>query len=108
MIGREKEISGLYRSSRGGPKQPRPYRRSGVGKTAIVKDSRKRYLARCGEFEGQTPLQLSMGNTVPAQNKRRVRERMRKLVKEVKEAKDVILFIDEIHTLVGAGGLKGL
>ena len=32
---------------------------------------------------------------------------MRKLVKELTDAKDVILFIDEIHTIVGAGGPKG-
>ncbi|HOK19525.1 MAG TPA: ATP-dependent Clp protease ATP-binding subunit, partial [Thermosynergistes sp.] len=82
----------------------------GVGKTAIVEGLAQKMVA--GEvpesLKGKRLMQLSMGNIVAGTKYRgEFEERMRKLVKEVKEAKDVILFIDEIHTLVGAGGAEG-
>jgi ATP-dependent Clp protease ATP-binding subunit ClpC len=49
-----------------------------------------------------------MGNLVAGTKYRgEFEERMRKLVKELSETKDVIIFIDEIHTIVGAGGAEG-
>ncbi|WP_303883335.1 ATP-dependent Clp protease ATP-binding subunit, partial [Acetomicrobium mobile] len=53
-------------------------------------------------------VQLNIGNLVAGTKYRgEFEERMRKLIKEVRDSKDVIVFIDEIHTLVGAGGAEG-
>ena len=53
-------------------------------------------------------LSLDMATTVAGTKYRgEFEERLKKIVKEVEENDDIILFIDEIHTLVGAGGAEG-
>ena len=83
---------------------------AGVGKTAIVEE-----LSRRIAF-GDVPLSLknkkiisiSMSSFVAGTKYRgEFEERMSKVLKEVEEDEDIILFIDEIHTLVGAGGAEG-
>ncbi len=111
VIGREKEIQRVIQIlSRRTKNNPVLIGDPGVGKTAIVEGLAQKMIA--GEvpenLKGKRLMQLSMGNIVAGTKYRgEFEERMRKLVKEVKEAKDVILFIDEIHTLVGAGGAEG-
>jgi len=59
-------------------------------------------------LKGKRVVQLNMGNLVAGTKYRgEFEERLRKLVKELVESKDVVLFIDEIHTIVGAGGAEG-
>nr|WP_321502935.1 ATP-dependent Clp protease ATP-binding subunit [uncultured Dethiosulfovibrio sp.] len=82
----------------------------GVGKTAIVEGLAQKILA--GDIpeslKGKRVVQLNMGNMVAGTKYRgEFEERMRKLLLELKDCKDVVLFIDEIHTIVGAGGAEG-
>src|ERR687895_273513 len=81
VIGREKEIERVMQVlSRRTKNNPVLIGEPGVGKTAIVAGSRYR-----GDFE----------------------ERLKKVLKEIKTRGDIILFIDELHTLVGAGAAEG-
>ena len=53
-------------------------------------------------------INIDMGSVVAGTKYRgEFEDRVRKILKEVEENEDVILFIDEIHTLVGAGGAEG-
>ena len=83
---------------------------AGVGKTAIVEELSSRIV------RGEVPISLKNKRiisvdmaTLVAGTKYRgeFEERMRKILKEIEENDDIILFIDEIHTLVGAGGAEG-
>ena len=83
---------------------------AGVGKTAIVEE-----LSRMVAF-GEVPkklknkriISLDMATMVAGTKYRgEFEERMRKVLKEIEDNDDIILFIDEIHTLVGAGGAEG-
>lgn len=84
--------------------------KAGVGKTAIVEE-----LARLIVKE-EVPnnilekriISLDMATAVSGTKYRgEFEERMKKILKELEENDDIILFIDEIHTLVGAGGAEG-
>ncbi len=111
VVGREEEINRMIEIlSRRTKNNPILTGKAGVGKTAIVEE-----LARLIAF-GEVPINLKNKRiisldmaTMVAGTKYRgeFEDRMRKLLKEVEENKDVILFIDEIHTLVGAGGAEG-
>mgnify|MGYP000912391641 CR=1 FL=1 len=111
VIGREKEIRRIIQIlSRRTKNNPVLIGEPGVGKTAIVEGLAQRII------EGNVPellkdkrvVQLNMGNLVAGTKYRgEFEERMRKLVKELTDTKDVILFIDEVHTIVGAGGAEG-
>jgi len=83
---------------------------AGVGKTAIVEELSKMIV------EGNVPealknkriLSLDMASMVAGTKYRgEFEERMKKVLTELEETDDIILFIDEIHTLVGAGGAEG-
>lgn len=83
---------------------------AGVGKTAIVEELSKMIV------DGNVPdilknkriLSLDMATMVAGTKYRgEFEERMKKLLNELEESDDIILFIDEIHTLVGAGGAEG-
>jgi ATP-dependent Clp protease ATP-binding subunit ClpC len=81
-----------------------------VGKTAIVEGLAQRIASGSIPeiLRGKRVFQLNMGNLVAGTKYRgEFEERMRKVVKELRECRDVILFIDEIHTIVGAGGAEG-
>ncbi len=111
VIGRAREIRRIIQIlSRRRKNNPVLIGEPGVGKTAIVEGLAQRI------FEGDVPellkdkkvMQLSVSNLVAGTKYRgEFEERMRKVVKELSEGRDVILFIDEIHTLVGAGGAEG-
>lgn len=83
---------------------------AGVGKTAIAEELSRLII------NGEVPLalrnkrviNLDMATMVAGTKYRgEFEDRMRKILKEVEENDDIILFIDEIHTLVGAGGAEG-
>ncbi len=111
VIGRDKEIKRLIQIlSRRTKNNPVLIGDPGVGKTAIVEGLAQKISA--GDIpeplKGKRVVQLNMGNLVAGTKYRgEFEERMRKLVKEMKESREVILFIDEIHTIVGAGGAEG-
>ena len=82
----------------------------GIGKTAIVEG-----LAQA-VAKGSVPsgllkkriLSLDLTSLVAGTKYRgEFEERMKKMMKEVKDSKDIILFIDELHTIIGAGGPEG-
>jgi ATP-dependent Clp protease ATP-binding subunit ClpC len=111
VIGREREIQRVIQIlSRRTKNNPCLIGDPGVGKTAIVEGLAQ--MIASGEvpevLKNKRIVQLNIGNLVAGTKYRgEFEERMRKLIKEVRDSKDVIVFIDEIHTLVGAGGAEG-
>ncbi|PIE54561.1 MAG: ATP-dependent Clp protease ATP-binding protein ClpC [Dethiosulfovibrio peptidovorans] len=111
VVGRAKEIRRVIQVlSRRTKNNPVLIGDPGVGKTAIVEGLAQKILL--GDIpEGlrdKRVIQLNMGNLVAGTKYRgEFEERMRKLVIELRECQDVVLFIDEIHTIVGAGGAEG-
>ena len=111
VIGREQEIHKVMEIlTRKKKNNPILVGLAGVGKTAIVEELSSRIV------RGEVPLSLKNKRiisldmaTLVAGTKYRgeFEERMRKILKEIEENDDIILFIDEIHTLVGAGGAEG-
>lgn len=111
VIGREKEVDHAVRIlSRRSKNNPVLVGEPGVGKTAIVEGLAQRIV------EGNVPkglldkrvIVLNIGNVVAGTKYRgEFEERMKKIIDEVMEEGNVILFIDEIHTMVGAGGAEG-
>lgn len=111
VIGREKEIKRVLEIlTRRTKNNPLLIGDAGVGKTAIVEE-----LGRMIAF-GEVPISLKnkriisldMATTVAGTKYRgEFEDRVRKILKEIEENEDIILFIDEIHTLVGAGGAEG-
>ncbi len=83
---------------------------AGIGKTAIVEGLAKRMLEDdIPDFlRSKRIVSLEMGAIVAGTKYRgQFEERMKKLLKEIETVKNVVLFIDEIHTLVGAGAAEG-
>lgn len=111
VIGRAEEIERLIHIlSRRTKNNPVLLGEPGVGKTAIVEGLAKRIL------EGNVPeilynkrlFRLDLGLVVAGTMYRGEFEaRFKQITEELKENKDIILFIDEIHTLIGAGGTGG-
>ncbi|MGB9787293.1 MAG: ATP-dependent Clp protease ATP-binding subunit [Dictyoglomus turgidum] len=111
IIGREKELERIIQIlSRRTKNNPVLVGEPGVGKTAIVEGLAQKIV------DGEVPdtllnkriVAIDMGSIVAGTKYRgEFEERMQRIIEEVKMAKDVILFIDEIHTLVGAGAAEG-
>jgi len=111
VIGREKEIDRVIQVlSRRTKNNPVLIGEPGVGKTAIVEGLAQRI------NEGKVPeilqnkrvVKLDMAGVVAGTKYRgEFEERFRKIVNEVKEAGNVILFVDELHTVIGAGAAEG-
>lgn len=83
---------------------------AGVGKTALAEELSNRIVSGNVPYllQNKKVISLDMASMVAGTKYRgEFEERMRKLLKEVEENTDIILFIDEIHTLVGAGGAEG-
>ncbi|MDO4963693.1 MAG: ATP-dependent Clp protease ATP-binding subunit [bacterium] len=83
---------------------------AGVGKTAIVEELSR--LISTGDvpniLKNKRIISLDMASTVAGTKYRgEFEERVNKILKELEENDDIILFIDEVHTLVGAGGAEG-
>ena len=82
----------------------------GVGKTAVVEGVAQRLIAADAppKLQGLRILELSMGSILAGTKYRGTfEERLRTLIDEATRTPDVVLFIDEIHTLVGAGRTEG-
>jgi ATP-dependent Clp protease ATP-binding subunit ClpC len=82
----------------------------GVGKTAVV-EGVAQMLSSCNApeiLQNRRIVQLNVGSLVAGTKYRgEFEERIRRIIKEVSESKEVILFIDEMHMLVGAGSAEG-
>jgi len=111
VIGRIKEIERLTQIlSRRTKNNPALIGEPGVGKTAIVEGLAHRIAA--GDvpetLEGKRLLTLDMGAVVAGTKYRgEFEERMKKIVDEIKTAGNYVLFIDEFHTIIGAGAAEG-
>src|SRR5687767_2143390 len=111
VIGREKEIERVMQVlSRRTKNNPVLIGEPGVGKTAVVEG-----LAQ-GIVKGEVPetlkdkqlYTLDLGSLVAGSRYRGdFEERLKKVLKEINTRGDIILFIDELHTLVGAGAAEG-
>lgn len=111
VVGRDKEIHRVVQIlSRRTKNNPVLTGEPGVGKTAIVEG-----LAQA-IAEGKVPqdllkkriLSLDLAAMVAGTKYRgEFEERMKKMMKELQENKNIILFIDELHTIIGAGGPEG-
>ncbi|MDD3341733.1 MAG: ATP-dependent Clp protease ATP-binding subunit [Bacilli bacterium] len=111
VIGREKELTRILEIlSRRTKNNPVLIGEAGVGKTALVEELARKIANEevPSLLKGKRIISLDMGGAVAGTKYRgEFEERMRKILKEVEENNDIILFIDEIHTLVGAGGAEG-
>ena len=110
VIGREKEVQRVLEIlCRRCKNNPLLIGLPGVGKTAIVEElSRLIASNEAGILNGKKIISIDMASLVAGTKYRgEFEDRMKKLIKEVENDNDIILFIDEIHTLVGAGGAEG-
>ncbi|MBQ1501121.1 MAG: ATP-dependent Clp protease ATP-binding subunit, partial [Firmicutes bacterium] len=111
VIGREKEIERVIQIlSRRTKNNPVLIGEPGVGKTAIVEGLAQMIVdGRVPEtLSDKRVITLDMGSMVAGSKFRgEFEERMKKMVDEIRADKNVILFIDELHTLVGAGAAEG-
>jgi ATP-dependent Clp protease ATP-binding subunit ClpC len=111
VIGREHEIERLIQIlSRRTKNNPVLLGEAGVGKTAIVEGLAQRIIAQEVPdllYEKRLVV-LDLASMVAGTKYRgQFEERIKAVMNEVRRAKNIILFIDELHTLVGAGGAEG-
>jgi ATP-dependent Clp protease ATP-binding subunit ClpC len=111
VIGREKEIERVIQIlSRRTKNNPALIGEPGVGKTAIAEGLAHRIVnADVPEtLAGKRVLTLDIGSLVAGTKYRgEFEERLKKIIEELRNTNDAILFIDELHTLVGAGAAEG-
>jgi len=111
VIGREKEIRRtLQVLSRRTKNNPVLIGEPGVGKTAIAEGIAHRIVANevPESIKNKRVLSLDLGALIAGTMYRgEFEERMKKLLEDIKKATNVILFIDELHMLVGAGASQG-
>lgn len=111
VIGREREIQRVIQiGSRRTKNNPCLVGEPGVGKTAVVEG----IAIKIAEgnvpdtIRGKRLLTLDLSGMVAGSKYRgEFEERIKKVIKEVRAAGNVILFIDELHTIIGAGGAEG-
>lgn len=111
VIGRDAEIERVIQITlRRTKNNPVLIGEPGVGKTAIAEGLARRIV------EGQVPellrnkrvVSLNMASMVAGTKYRgEFEERLKKVIEEIREAGNIILFIDELHTLIGAGNAEG-
>lgn len=111
VIGRKKELNRVLEIlSRRTKNNPILIGEAGVGKTAIVEELSRMIASNEVPFplKNKRIISLDMASLVAGTKYRgEFEDRVKKLLKEIEENDDIILFIDEIHTLVGAGGAEG-
>jgi ATP-dependent Clp protease ATP-binding subunit ClpC len=111
VIGREEEISRVVRIlSRKRKNNPILIGEAGVGKTAIVEGLAQRIVRNeiPEPLRDRRVLSLDMAAIVAGTKYRgEFEERLKRVVKEIVEEGNIIIFIDEVHTLIGAGAAEG-
>ena len=111
VIGREKEIERVIQIlSRRKKNNPLLIGEPGIGKTAIVEGLAQKIIEKQIPqiLEDKTVYSLDMASMVAGTKYRgQFEERIKSLITELSKNDDIIIFIDEIHTIVGAGGSEG-
>ena len=111
VVGRETQIQRIIQTlSRRTKNNPCLVGEPGVGKTAIVEGLARRIADGSvpASVQGKRLLTLDMASVVAGTKYRgEFEERIKKIINEVTENRNIILFVDELHTLIGAGGAEG-
>jgi ATP-dependent Clp protease ATP-binding subunit ClpC len=111
VIGREKEIERVIQVlSRRTKNNPVLIGEPGVGKTAIAEGLAQRIINNeiPETLRDKRVMTLDMGTVVAGTKYRgEFEDRLKKIMDEIRQAGNIILFIDELHTLIGAGGAEG-
>ena len=111
VVGRETERDRIIQIlSRRTKNNPVLIGEPGVGKTAIVESLANHIVAGAvpDTLRGKRLLTLDMGSLVAGTKYRgEFEERLKKIIEEIRSSKNCVLFIDEIHTIVGAGAAEG-
>ncbi len=111
VVGRDEEIRRVCEIlSRRTKNNPLLIGEAGVGKTAVVEEVARSIANHscCYKLRNTRIISVSMASLVAGTKYRgEFEERLGKIIQELESHDDIILFIDEIHTLVGAGGAEG-
>ena len=111
LIGRDKEINSIIEILlRKNKNNPILIGEAGVGKTAIVEELARRIDASLvpEKLKGKKIISVDMASMLSNTKYRGEFEtRLNNIIKEIKKSKNIILFIDEIHTIVKTGGGEG-
>lgn len=111
VVGREDEIRRVIQIlSRRGKNNPCLIGEPGVGKTAIVEGLAQRIESQMvpDSVKGKRVMSLDLSGMVAGSKYRgEFEERIKKVISEVMRAGNILLFIDEMHTIIGAGGAEG-
>lgn len=111
VIGREAEIKRVIEIlSRRSKNNPCLIGEPGVGKTAVVEGLAERIASGQVPFTVQNKRLLTLdlsGMVAGSKYRGEFEERIKKVIREVQEDGNVILFLDEMHTIIGAGGAEG-
>lgn len=111
VVGREDEIHRVVQIlSRRTKNNPCLVGEPGVGKTAVVEGLAARIVAGDVPFTVQNKRVLTLdlsGMVAGSKYRGEFEERIKKVLKEVTEDGNIILFLDELHTIIGAGGAEG-
>ncbi|MBR1671477.1 MAG: AAA family ATPase, partial [Fretibacterium sp.] len=111
VIGRDKEIRRVMQVlCRRTKSNPVLVGDPGVGKTAVVEGLAQQIASGAAPdpLKDKRIVQLNTGNLVAGTKYRgEFEERLRRIVKELTESGEVILFVDEVHTIIGAGSAEG-
>jgi ATP-dependent Clp protease ATP-binding subunit ClpC len=111
VIGRQREIGRAVRIlARRTKNNPVLIGEPGVGKTAVIEGLARLFVSGGvpEALAGRRILSLDMGSVVAGTKYRgEFEERLKKIMGEIIRAGNIILFIDEIHTIIGAGGAEG-
>ncbi|MDO4305177.1 MAG: Clp protease N-terminal domain-containing protein, partial [Bacillota bacterium] len=111
VIGREDEIKRVIEIlSRRTKNNPCLIGEPGVGKTAVVEGLASRIVSGEVPFTVQNKRLLTLdlsGMVAGSKYRGEFEERIKKVIREVQEDGNVILFLDEMHTIIGAGGAEG-
>ena len=111
VVGREKEIARVIRIlARRTKNNPVLIGEPGVGKTAVVEGIAQEIVKGSAPdiFSGKRLVSLDLAALVAGTKYRgEFEDRLKKILKEIDQAGNIIIFIDELHTIIGAGGAEG-
>ena len=111
LIGRDNEIDRIINIlARKNKNNPILIGEAGVGKSAIIEELAKRITTKNVPLflRNKTILSLNLGTLIAGTKYRgEFEEKLTKIISELENDDDIILFIDEVHSLVGAGGAEG-
>ena len=111
VVGRQKEVERMIQIlGRRTKNNPVLIGEPGVGKTALAEGLAQRIVNNDvpDNLQGKQVLTLNMGSLIAGTKYRgEFEERLKKIIEEIRSCKNIILVIDEVHTLVGAGAAEG-